>query len=376
MTPQTTPVLVLTRDVALSLGLGQLRDDCEIVDGPAQVPCADNRLLVADLASVDLAALAEQRLEPQILIADVPLDVGESTIVLQRPVTVEHVSNAIDEALQIVQRDSADPEPATEPTGAQEERPTEAGMDSGPQDGSRVIDLVDEERRRPTEPDDDVGAVAGPLVDGGGTATAVRPAATEQATRSTPLTSGEPATEEASSAAGLPDRIASACLAADVLLDLLADVPILGVPAQLRDMLATETATAFEADAVVLWEPAGEGVRATATWGVSDNPGLTEAPASHPVVLEVARPGGALLLDPVDAVQGAVAGLAGTHARSFMAVSLGDLGAGHGMLTVARDVPLTEADLDRLVDFGTEAGAMLRVGCRLERLTPRSPATH
>ena len=368
MTPRRSKVLVLTRDIALSLGLAQVRDDCEADEGHA-VPRPSGRTLVVDLSTVDLDfdELAAENLQPDVVLVDelsaIPVD--DFVEVLQRPCTVEELSEAIDRAQDRERRQSS---VGSQAGPASADNSTRSGGES-----DDLIDLVHEEETAPS-PKGGVESAYPPsrppsraaATDGVGPRTT-----RDQAPRAAaPLASTEvDRTEFFDTEQPLSARVHQAVRSTDLLLAVLEDFPMLGSLPQLRDTIVSETADAFHADAVALWEPDERGYRATASHGIIGHEGLRVVSATHPLLLDVAQPGGGLLLDPTSAVPAAVAGIAGAHTTSLMAASLGHVGDGYGVITVGRGRSLREADLDQLSDFAAEAGVMLIAAKQLQRLT-------
>jgi hypothetical protein len=84
---------------------------------------------------------------------------------------------------------------------------------------------------------------------------------------------------------------------------------------------------------------------------------------------------GSLLVDPVEPVQAAVAGIGGAHTESFMATSIAVGPGRYGILAVGRDEPLTADDLDTLAEVALEMAPGLAVAEQIERLraTARPP---
>jgi hypothetical protein len=79
-----------------------------------------------------------------------------------------------------------------------------------------------------------------------------------------------------------------------------------------------------------------------------------------------------MLIDPVEKVQAAVVGIGGAHTESFMAASIAAGTARLGILAVGRNCPLTEGELDRLVDVASEAAPGMAVAEQLARLRGRT----
>jgi hypothetical protein len=153
---------------------------------------------------------------------------------------------------------------------------------------------------------------------------------------------------------------------------LLADLPTLGVA------IVREVAQVLDADTVGLWQRGDDGWRVLAHSGLTKHEATWVVPFEQPLFSEVDASGGALLLDPVDAVQAAVTGIGGAHTESFMAAAVAAGPGRYGILAVGRDRPLTEQHLDTLGDLALEMAPGLAVAQQLERLgaisTPRAVA--
>jgi hypothetical protein len=143
---------------------------------------------------------------------------------------------------------------------------------------------------------------------------------------------------------------------------LLVDLPALGVA------IVREVAQALDADTVGLWHRGEDGWRVLAHSGLTKHEATWIVPFEQPLFSEVDASGGALLLDPVDAVQAAVTGIGGAHTESFMAAAVAAGPGRYGILAVGRDRQLTEQHLDTLGDLALEMAPGLAVAQQLERL--------
>jgi hypothetical protein len=150
-------------------------------------------------------------------------------------------------------------------------------------------------------------------------------------------------------------RVASVLAATAELERLLDEFPLLASVDGFAHAVVDDLATRLAADTVAYWRWYEDG------WKVLSHRGLTHLEASwvvphdHPLFAEIDAAGGALLLDPVDAAQAAVAGIGGAHTESFMAAALA-VGPGRfGILAVGRNRSLSEADLETLVEEAAEA---------------------
>jgi hypothetical protein len=180
------------------------------------------------------------------------------------------------------------------------------------------------------------------------------------ARRQKPVTSQE---------AQLRERLARVLAATSEVERLIAEVPVIGSLDALAAALVFDLASQLDADSVALWRANEKG-----GWSAFAHSGLTwhesgmPVPSDHPLFREIDANGGAILIDPVDAVQEAVVGIGGAHTESFMAASISAGPARFGILAVGRDDPLKEADLDRLVTFASEAAPGIAVAEQLARL--------
>ena len=146
------------------------------------------------------------------------------------------------------------------------------------------------------------------------------------------------------------------------------DLPIVTHRAGLYRALVSTVKDEFAADTVGLWRRATNGWVAAAHHGFTGREASLPVGFDQPVMEEVDRTAGALLLDPVVSFQAMISGIGGAHTESFMAasVSVGDNRL--GIIAVGRDEPLVEADLDRLVEFAVEAAVGIGVAEHIERM--------
>jgi hypothetical protein len=178
----------------------------------------------------------------------------------------------------------------------------------------------------------------------------------------------------------LKERLAAVLAATSELERLLGEVPMLGSVESLAEAIVEDVRQQLDAETVAIWGRVGAG-----HWEVRAHRGLTPVeaswhiPSDHPLFSEVDASGGALLIDPVDAVQAAVSGIGGAHTETFMAASIAAGPGRYGILTVGRDRPLTEPDLDLLVEEASEAAPGMAVAEQLARFRRASntkvPAT-
>ena len=166
----------------------------------------------------------------------------------------------------------------------------------------------------------------------------------------------------------LRERLARVLTATSELEQLVEDVPLLAELPALAAAIVREVQVQLEADTVALWRPAEDGWRLTAHHGLTPNEARWVVSFDQPLFCEVHATGGALLLDPVDAVQAAVAGIGGAHTESFMAAAVAAGPGRYGILAVGRDRQLVEEDLDTLGDLALEMAPGLAVAEQLARL--------
>jgi hypothetical protein len=166
----------------------------------------------------------------------------------------------------------------------------------------------------------------------------------------------------------LKERLAAVLAATSELERLLEEMPLLGSAASLAEAIVEDLRQQLDAETVALWRRVDAG-----HWEVLAHRGLTpleatwHVPSDQPLFSEVDASGGALLIDPVDAVQAAVSGIGGAHTETFMAASIAAGPGRYGILTVGRDRPLTEPDLDLLVEEASDAAPGMAVAEQLAR---------
>jgi hypothetical protein len=174
----------------------------------------------------------------------------------------------------------------------------------------------------------------------------------------------------------LKERLAAVLAATSELERLLEEMPLLGSAASLAEAIVEDLRQQLDAETVALWRRVDAG-----HWKVLAHRGLTpleatwHVPSDQPLFSEVDASGGALLIDPVDAVQAAVSGIGGAHTETFMAASIAAGPGRYGILTVGRDRPLTEPDLDLLVEEASDAAPGMAVAEQLARFRSASETT-
>jgi hypothetical protein len=174
----------------------------------------------------------------------------------------------------------------------------------------------------------------------------------------------------------LKERLAAVLAATSELERLLEEMPLLASAASLAEAIVEDLRQQLDAGTVALWRRVDVG-----HWEVLAHRGLTpleatwHIPGDQPLFSEVDASGGALLIDPVDAVQAAVSGIGGAHTETFMAASIAAGPGRYGLLTVGRDRPLTEPDLDLLVEEASDAAPGMAVAEQLARFRSASETT-
>jgi hypothetical protein len=150
-------------------------------------------------------------------------------------------------------------------------------------------------------------------------------------------------------------RVAAVLAATAELERLLDEFPPLASVDGFGRAVVGDLATRLTADTVAYWRWYEDGWKVLAQRGLTRLEASWVVPHDHPLFAEIDAAGGALLIDPVDAAQAAVAGIGGAHTESFMAAALA-VGPGRfGILAVGRNRPLSEADLETLVEEAAEA---------------------
>ena len=176
------------------------------------------------------------------------------------------------------------------------------------------------------------------------------------------------AKELGSSEQALRERLARVLAATSELERLVEEVPLLSDLPTLCAAVVREIQGHLEADTVGLWRPAAQGWQPTAHYGFTSHEATWTVPFDQPLFSEVHANGGAMLLDPVDEVQAAVAGIGGAHTESFMAAAIAAGPGRYGILAVGRDQRLVEGDLDVLGDLALEMAPGMAVAEQLLRL--------
>ena len=171
----------------------------------------------------------------------------------------------------------------------------------------------------------------------------------------------------------LRERLARVLGATSELERLIEEVPLLADLTALSTAVVREIAAQLETDTVALWRPTDAGWQVVAQQGLTFHGASWTVPFDQPLFAEVHASGGALLLDPVDAVQAAVVGIGGAHTESFMAASIAAGPGRYGILAVGRDRQLVEQDLDILAEQALEMAPGMAVAEQVERLQRAAP---
>lgn len=151
---------------------------------------------------------------------------------------------------------------------------------------------------------------------------------------------------------------------------LLQELPALADLGAIARAFVAEVVERFSPQVVNLCLPAEGGTfESLAHHGLSPNEARLPFPPSHPLYAEVVNELRAVLVSPVDMIQGLVAGIGGAHTEALMIAPLAADGICHGVI-VAGAPALTRDDLDSLVGLAAEAAPGLAVARLLERLGP------
>jgi len=168
----------------------------------------------------------------------------------------------------------------------------------------------------------------------------------------------------------LHERLVQIFAATSQIESIAAELPIVTDRGALYQAIVMAVADEFTADSVALWRAEQD-----KGWFAAAHLGLTEREVSLPVEFEqpvlhdVDARAGAVLLDPTSSFQGLISGIGGSHTESFMAAAIAIGPHRLGILTVGRDEPLVEADLDRLVEMAAEAAVGIGVAEHIERMS-------
>lgn len=273
------------------------------------------------------------------------------------------------------QQDTVDAEGGSDAPGERAPVSRDSGLTDAPQVVAPVrreqVPIVpDVARRSLSEPQSGAGPTPGGLVTPGTGEQGVRGSGvlrdTVQRWRS--RYKGGPETGDAPSHSELYGRLASIYAATSHIEEIAAELPIVTSRSGLVEAIVGAVVDEFEADTVGLWRRQFNG------WVVVAHRGFTERAArlavgfDQPLMAEIEATRGAILLDPVVSFQALVSGIGGGHTESFMAASVTAASSCLGILTVGRDHPFVEDDLDRLMEMAGEAAVGMGVADHIERM--------
>ncbi|MFO7961385.1 MAG: hypothetical protein R6U94_10605 [Nitriliruptoraceae bacterium] len=174
--------------------------------------------------------------------------------------------------------------------------------------------------------------------------------------------SSEPSEEE------LQERLVRIFAATSQIESIAGELPVITDRAALYEAIVMTIADEFTADSVVLWRRAQNGWLAAAHRGLTGRGASLPVGSDQPVLHDVDAQMGAVLLHPTASFQHLVAGIGGAHTESFMASSVAVGSNRMGVLTVGRDEPLGEPDLDRLAEMAVEAAIGIGVAEHIQRM--------
>ena len=167
---------------------------------------------------------------------------------------------------------------------------------------------------------------------------------------------------------GLEEKVAAVLEATGRVEAIAASLPAVGDPVALDRAVVVTVVQAFGADTVGLWHRRPDGWYVAAHYGLSPRQASQLVAPEQPVMAELESTGGALLLEPVASFPSMMKGLGGGYEGSFMAAAIA-VGQYHlGILTVGREAPLAEVDLDKLVDLAREAALGIGVARHIDRM--------
>ncbi len=139
------------------------------------------------------------------------------------------------------------------------------------------------------------------------------------------------------------------------------ELPLVANRPALYRAIVTAVAEEFDAETVGLCRRGENGWIIVAEHGLTQREVRFPAGLDQPLLQDISDNTGAILLDPAPNFQGLLRDIAGAHTDSFMTASITAGSASLGVVTVGRDRPLREQDLDRLVEMAVEAGVGIGV---------------
>lgn len=131
----------------------------------------------------------------------------------------------------------------------------------------------------------------------------------------------------------LPWRLRALVAALEDLEEMVGQIPALLNPADLAEALREEVEDAAEADIVAIWWPVGDAFRVLAHEGLTRAEATMRVPNTHPWFSHLVSTNEGMLIEPVDLVQGYVAGVAGARTNALMGVTLHTYGRIVGLIT-------------------------------------------
>ena len=398
-------VLAITDNHALVIGLTFLGRPWDVTAhlDPDDVDATRADVLVVDLGTTQAALDALMRFIERpaaVVIGTDPVDLAPADVFIPRPFTLDELAAAIDTAtteppgVAKLNRGSAE---TTTPSGATwvaTRSPTldpvselRSGQPAGfwvvpgwalddVDAGHEVIDLAALEREGPAR--DDAGAVTPARRAREPGAAELRPGPLERIRAMATRTRDTVALDPTLQRDAVLHRFAQGVAAGAELEKLLVDMPILGSIRSLGTVIVAEVHAELEADTTAYWQRFDDGFRVLASQGLTKVEQHLVVALDQPLLGEIHATGGGLLIDPVDTVQAAVAGIGGAHTESFMAAAIAVGEGRYGILAVGRNRPLVPDDLDRLIAIATEAAPGIALAQLLRRVTGQVvlPAVH
>lgn len=373
-------IVAVTDSPALVIGLTCLPRDWDVVCHPTNVDAGIRSeavdVLVLDLGSTTAglalldslagevagAATGEggERLLRAIVLGDeAPAgSVPAETTWLLRPYTLPQLEQAIQERLQSSAETTAPPQPVA----AVDPSPDEAAaVTAGDEMEAAVLDHAARPGHELAQQEDDVTSDES-IIDL--TRIPEAPPPTRSRAQRWLARRSRPSQDVSGQ---LRDRLAAVLEATAELERIVEDFPLLCSVGGFAEAVVADVAAQLDATTAGLWRMGPEGWTVIAHHGMTAQEASWQVPLDHPLFSEVDLSGGALLLDPVDAMQAAVAGIGGAHTESFMAAAIAAGPHRFGILAVGRDRPLVERDLDALVDLASEAGPGIAAAEQLAR---------
>ncbi|MFA5787778.1 MAG: hypothetical protein WDA71_12490 [Actinomycetota bacterium] len=149
---------------------------------------------------------------------------------------------------------------------------------------------------------------------------------------------------------------------------LLTEIPALADPRALAEEFLAEVEDELKPEVCAVWSREADGrYKVLAARGLSETECALPVPGDQPLLSELARNMGSVLVEPVGMAQGLVVGIGGARTEALMAAALGvgEICCGVGMVG---GPDFTEADLDRFTALAVEAGPGLAASQALQRI--------